>query len=163
MPLKADLDAATRAAGGRANQGLDGDGGWSTVVPLDEGSLLPVRAGLASSGQYFTLFASLAELEKPDPELLVALLRRHAEADHAGGAAYAVISEEQRDLVAATYHWVLPSITPTEFKNLLKGFAGAVRVLRNDLADLRDRGAPVRLLEGLSLDQLSASGEPESG
>ena len=163
MPLREDLDAATRDAGGRANQGLERDGGWTTVVPVDDGALLHVRAGLALSGQSFTLVAPLAELGEPEPELVVTLLRRNAEADHTGGAAYAVITEEEGDLVAATYHWILPSVTPSEFANLLKGFAGAVRVLRNDLADMSDRGAPLRLIEGSSLDELSPGRGPETG
>ena len=163
MPLRDDLDAATRAAGGRANQGLDGNGGWSTAVPVDGGRLLSVRAGLASSGQHFTLTALLAELEEPEPELLVALLRRHAHADHTGGATYAIISQEEGDLVAATCHWVLPSVTPSEFAELLKAFAGAVRVLRNDLSDMGDSGAPIRLLDGLTIEELAADGDPGTG
>jgi hypothetical protein len=163
VPLRQDLDAATKAAGGRANQGLDGNGGWTTVVPVDDGSMLHVRVGLALSGQSVSFVAPLAELVEPEPELVVTLLRRNAEADHTDGAAYALVSEEEGDLVAATYHWILPSVTPSEFAQLLKGFAGAVRVLRNDLADMRDRGAPLRLIDGSSLDELLSGRGPESG
>lgn len=163
MTLKEDVDAATKAAGGRANQGLDNDGVWTTVVPVDDGSLLPVQARVATSGGSFSLLALLADLEDQEPDLLLTLLRRHAEADHTGGAAYAVVSEETGDVIAATYHWVLPAVTPQEFEDLLESFAGAVRVMRNDLADMGERGGAIRLLEGPSLESLAAAADQPGG
>jgi len=162
MSLKDDLDAATREAGGPANQGLDADGVWSTIVPVDGDSVVPVRARVTSTGRHFTLVAHLADLTELEPELLVSLLRRNAEADHTDGATYAVISEED-DIVAATCHWTLPSVSPLEFAELLQAFAKAVRILRNDLTDMADQGAPVRLLEPVSLAELAARARPEPG
>lgn len=146
--LREHLDAAVRSAGGRANQGLDHDGTWSTVLPVGSDVLVPTTVRLALSGRYFTLVAPLAALDGPaDAELLLSLLSRHADADRSDGAAYAIVSADSGDIVVATYHWLLPSISPDEFATVLQVFARAVRGLHEDLAELEAAGAPLAMLD----------------
>jgi hypothetical protein len=135
------------------------DGWWETVVPISGGDLLPVVVRTATSGRYLTLAAPLAVLvDTTDPALLVALLRRPLHADHTDGAGYTVVADESGDLVAATYHWVLPSISPPEFAELLKVFARAVRTLRQDLEEMAGKGAPLRLLDPVPTAELAGGG-----
>jgi hypothetical protein len=157
LSLQGDLDAAVRAAGGPANQGLGPDGGWATIVPVNTTGCLAMRARMSASGEYFSLEAPLATLEEhASPEVLRSLLRRNLEADHGDGATYAVVSEEEGDVVVAVYHWVLPSIAPAEFAGVLKVFARAVRALRSDLADLSAAGAAIGLIEPATFEEVAA-------
>ena len=156
MALRDDLEAATRAVGGAANQGLDGDASWSTVVPIEGSAVAPVQVVLATSGRSFSLRSPLADLDGPAPEVLLALLRRHADADHTAGAAYAVVDDGEVDVLLATASWVLPSVSADQLGELLGAFAVAVRAMRADLADLAAGGAPLHVLPGLDLAELVA-------
>lgn len=154
MSLRDDLDQAVRAAGGPRNAGLLGDGTWGTVVPVGGDRLLPVQARLARSGHRLSLVAALAHLHTPDPEVLAALLGRHVEADRTDGVAYGLVSEEDGDLVVGVLHWVLASITPEQFRDLLRTFTRAVADLRADLEDMIALGAPLELIPASTLDEV---------
>lgn len=147
MTLSDDFKEAVGAAGGPENRGVGADGSWTTVVLTRDQRFVPVKARLASSGEYFTLEATLAELRHTQGELLAALLRLNEDADRIDGAACALHSEEFGDFVLVTYHWILPAISPEQFTGILKVFARSVRNLHSELEDMSKAGAPIRLIE----------------
>lgn len=117
----------------RIENELDTNGWVMILIPFDDPPVplrddeLSVQIRVASSGALFTLYSPLALITGELPAATQThLLRRNFYADQVGGAAYAVMQIQERDVLAAAAHWSLAHITSEQFTALVDQFVTAV-------------------------------------
>lgn len=141
MSLKESLNAALTAFGNEQNnqtKTLDEDN-WASltfaippqVIALTNAQLR-IDVALAESGNFFTLLTPLAALtSKPKLDFYEILLSRQSFADQTKGLSYALEPRNQAVVLLGVYHWTLDSITPEQFRSLVKNFTtGAFELIR---------------------------------
>ena len=116
----------------------------SSVIRLHDGQML-VEVQISATGDFFKLTSPLAACKStPSAEFLEALLRRQFTSDHVSAASFALAVTGDTDVLVATYHWMLDTITPEQFKSLFKKFVSAVFDLIDEINDMAQHESKVK-------------------
>lgn len=149
MSLREDVLAglaAIDAPNAKTPLTLDARGRCEVIVPVpkqvaaltDERLLVEVR--MSRTGRFFSLRSPLAKLrETPDAALLEALLQRQYHPDPVSGLGFALSPED--DVLVASHHWLLDSISPEQFASLFTKFSTGMFVVLREVAGMARRDA----------------------
>lgn len=150
MALRDDVNAGLAAITSPVRT-LDGGGACLLTLPVPPAIVqltddeLPVNVAISSTGRFLTLSSPLAVIEgELSHAVAFALLNRQFHADQGQGVGFAIGAEE--DVLVAVYHWVLPAITPQEFRELFEHFTSTTLELVQivgELASIRPEVRPV--------------------
>lgn len=153
MPLKEDLYAALKALPRHYSiqNELEQNDRVLLLLPYPNAphplhkDELSIQIRLASSGRFFTLYSPLAIFSaQPETNILEHLLRRAFYADQTGGAGLAIMQVNDTESVTAVYHWLLDSISPEVFQNLLDHFIAATFTLMNEIDAIANRSDAIQ-------------------
>lgn len=107
---------------------LDKSGSCFVTVPIPDSvakltdNQLIIKIQISRTKRYFSLTTMIAKLNgTPNNKFLEALFHRQFYADQVSGVSLA-INAEQNTLVSI-YHWMIDSISPTQFSTLFQNFS----------------------------------------
>ncbi|CAN1208790.1 type III secretion system chaperone [Tumidithrix helvetica PCC 7403] len=146
MSLKNDLDIALTELSESSNlpKILLSESGWCRLsIPIPASIMdskdgeLSLEIQLSPTGSFFSLSTPIAIIPaSPDPAFLEALFHRQLYANQVCGASFALVPQNENNILVVIYHWVLDSITAKQFKQLYQRFLVAVFTLSQEVSSM---------------------------
>jgi hypothetical protein len=145
MALKEDLLAGLAALSEGTPQPLTLDDAGQCEIPMRlppsitqiAGGKLPVLIKLARSGRFFTMLVPIAVApEEPPARFMLQLLNDQLFVDTVRGVSFSYNLES--GAIFATYHWMVETISPSQFCDLFHKFVAAAFTLLDRMGAIAD-------------------------
>lgn len=92
------------------------------IVELAEGRLI-IEVEVSPTGKFFSFYTPIAIVTgRPSSEFLEALFYRQFYAEQLSSASFAIAAINEYDVLVSIYHWMLDTISPTQFAQLYQKF-----------------------------------------
>jgi len=108
---------------------------------------LKIEVVLSPTHDYFSLFTPMAILSRNvSQKVLLKFLEQHLHIETVSALTYSLETKSTCLTLYATYHWMLGTITPEDFRSLFKKFVGSVFDLIEEIKVIQSHFKYIKVL-----------------